>query len=913
MKINRRIVLSVLPLAALLILILSLAPGRAQTAEQNRIAGSLNNGQTAVLLANVTPLAQKQYDQGAVDSSMQMNYMTLMIKPTPAQQTSLNQLIAEQQEKSSPNYHKWLTPAQYGDRFGLSQTDIGTISSWLQSKGFTIVKVANGRNWIAFGGTAGQVQAAFKTEIHHYLVNGELHYANVTPPSIPMALAGIVSDIRDLTDFRPKAPQHQTVKGGTKPMYTVGPVGPGDEFLAPGDIQVIYDSAPLYATGITGSGVKLVIVGQSDINTDDITDFQTSFGYTADPPTVVLYGSDPGSNPNDETEADLDLEWSWGAAQGASIYYANSTNVFDSVQSAIDANLGQIISMSYGGCELDNMPFLASEQVIAQQAVSQGITWLAASGDSGAAGCDTTIGESGLQVNFPASIPEVTGVGGNEFNENGNYDLYWSATNGPNGASALSYIPEIAWNDTTECLQDPQCDQLEATGGGVSTFYPIPSYQTGVSGIQGSGFRNVPDIALTASPNNDPYLICALLSCESPTDEYEIVGGTSASTPSFAGFVALLNQYLVTQGDLTTPGLANINPTLYPLFQSTPLAFHDITTGNNIVPCQSGTPDCPAGGSYGYSAGTGYDPVTGLGSVDANVFVTNFIPAPPGTPTTTTLTANPTTIAQNASTTLTATVAPTSGGGTPTGTVTFFVNTSTSLGTATLSNGAGSLSVLGTALSIGANSITASYGGDTTFAASTSAPVTVTVTGPPGFTLSSSPASIVVSQGGTSTSTITVTSSGGFTGAVALACSGAPSEATCTVMPASVTPAANGTATATLTVTTTAPSAIFGYRRPGPGPGPQAPLLVLAIGLLGMMGLAATYKWLPVRAGLRWSAMAAVVVLAAVGMSSCGSSSSGSPGTPTGSYTIAVAGTSGSTTGSVNVSLSVNAAGARMK
>ena len=141
---------------------------------------------------------------------MQMSYMTLMIKPTPAQQSSLTQLIAEQQQKSSPNYHKWLTPAQYGDRFGLSQTDIGTITSWLESKGFTIVKVANGRNWIAFGGTAAQVQAAFKTEIHHYLVNGQMHYANVTPPSIPMALVGIVSDIRDLTDFRPKAPQHQT-------------------------------------------------------------------------------------------------------------------------------------------------------------------------------------------------------------------------------------------------------------------------------------------------------------------------------------------------------------------------------------------------------------------------------------------------------------------------------------------------------------------------------------------------------------------------------------------------------------------------------------------------------------------------------------------------------------------------------
>jgi subtilase family serine protease len=905
MKLNRWILSSVLPLAALLLLVLSLAPGRAQTAEQNRITGSLSNGQTAVLLANVSPLAQKQYDQGPVESSLQMNNMTLMIKPTAAQQASLNQLIAAQQQKNSPNYHQWLTPTQYGDRFGLSQTDVGTLSSWLQSKGFTVDKVANGRNWITFSGTAAQVQNAFKTEIHHYLVDGELHYANVAPPSIPMALIGIVSDIRDLTDFRPKAPRRQSVNSGVKPMYTSGPVGPGDQFLAPADIQVLYDSTHLYASNITGTGVKLVIVGQTDIDPSDITDFQTSFGYTAIPPTVVLYGPDPGSNPNDETEADLDLEWSWGAAQGASIYYANSTNVFDSVQNAIDANLGQVISMSYGGCELDNMSFLASEQVIAQQAVAQGMTWLAATGDSGAAGCDSTIGLSGLQVNFPASIPEVTGVGGNEFNENGNYDLYWSATNGSNGASALSYIPEIAWNDTTECLQDPQCDQLEASGGGVSTFYPLPTYQTGVSGIQGTGFRNVPDIALSASPNNDGYLICAIGSCDSPTNTYEIVGGTSASTPTFAGFVALLNQYLVTQGSITAPGLGNINPTLYPLLQSTPLAFHDINTGNNIVPCQTGSTGCPASGSYGYNAGTGYDPVTGLGSVDANVLITNWVPSAPGTPTTTTLTAKPTSASQGASVTLTATVTPASG---PTGTVTFFVNKSTSLGVVNLASGIATL--VTTTLPPGSDSVTASYSGDATFAASTSAAVIVTVCTPP-FCIGTSAAN-PVSQGGTATSTVTVTSAAGFTGTVTFACTaGLPAEATCTFTPASVTPPANGTVTSTLSIATVAPSAVFGYRRnPESGPGPQAPLLVLVIGLLGMMGLAATYKWLPARrTSLRWPVMAAIVILATVGMVSCGSSgSSGNAGTPVGSYTVAVTGTSGSTSITVNVPLSVNAA-----
>jgi subtilase family serine protease len=898
--------LRIISAAALLFLFASLSQGDAQTGARDRISGSISNGPLFTVAGNVNARAQTRYDQGPAPVSLPMPNITLMLAPTAQQHAALLELLAQQQEKTSPNFHKWLTPEQFADRFGLTQSDIGKITAWLAAQGFTLEKPARARNWITFDGTAGQVQAAFHTQIHYYLVNGKMHYANATAPAIPLSLAGIVSDIRGLHDFHPEPPRRSEdlpSKLHSIADFTNGPVGPGNEFLAPGDLANIYDIMPLYNAGTDGTGQSIAIVGQTDIVASDITDYQTLFGLPVVAPSVMLYGPDPcggninNCNPNDQIESDLDLEISNAVARNATIYYATSTDVSISAMEIIDNNLAPVMTMSYGGCELDDQSSLGSLQAEAQQANAEGITWMASSGDSGAAACDVgaNIAQNGLQVNVPASIPEVTGVGGTEFDEGGNYSKYWIGVNGNNGGSALSYIPEIAWNDTA------QAGVLDATGGGVSTFYALPYYQSRVSGIQGS-MRNVPDVSLSASNGNDPYFICVQGSCE--MSMFLAVGGTSASAPQFAGMVVLLNQYLTTQGTQPTP-LGNINASLYSLAKTTPLAFHDITTGNNIVPCLAGTPDCPSNGMYGYSAATGYDPVTGLGSVDANVMVTNWVEAAiPAT--TTTLTASPTTIMQGASVTLTATVAPASGGGTPTGTVAF-INSGVSLGTETLSGGVATL--VTTALPVGTDSVTASYSGDSTFAGSVSLPVVVTVNPPPGFSVTSTPAGLVVSVGGTATSTLTVTSAGGFTGTVNLTCAGAPSEANCGISPGSVTLSANGTATATLTVATTAPSAIFGLRRVGPGP--QAPLLLFTISLMGLMGLALAHKLLAAAgASLRWPALAGVIVLAAVGMASCGGGggSSGNPGTPPGSYTITVTGASGTTTHTLSIPLSVNAA-----
>ena len=288
----------------------------------------------------------------------------------------------------------------------------------------------------------------------------------------------------------------------------------------------------------------------------------------------------------------------------ATLLYAYATDVFVAAQTVIDQDLANILLFTYGVCEPNlSASDAAFVESLAQQANAEGITWVASSGDSGAAGCDNgaSTATQGLAVMVPASLPEVTAVGGTEFNEN---PISW----GTDGY-ATGYFPEIGWNDTATQ------STLEASGGGVSTLYPTPFWQNG-PGINPNG-RNVPDVAFSASPAHDPYLLV------SGGQAYS-VGGTSLSAPLFAGIIALSAQRLANLSGLQ--GLGNINSSLYATanLQGPNLQiFHDITSGNNIVPCAAGTPDC-VNGSFGYSAGPGYDLVTGLGSVDGTSFIQNF-------------------------------------------------------------------------------------------------------------------------------------------------------------------------------------------------------------------------------------------------------------------------------------------------
>ena len=627
-------------------------PRLAATAVQDRV-GEIDNSSFAVIRDNVRRQARPQYDRGPIDGSFRLDNVTMTFKPSAGQQAALDKLLGEQLDPSSPNYHHWLTPEQFADRFGLSQADMGRVVSWLEDQGFTINLTARGRTWVSFSGTAAEVSSAFHTEIHSYMVNGEAHFANATDPSVPVALAPVVMSFRGLDDFRPKPRAARWLRAiSARPEFTSSLTG--KHFLAPSDFATIYDLQALYNAGFTGAGEKIAVIGQTDFQMSDVATFRSVSGLpTDDPATLLVPGSpDPGTNSNDLIEADLDLEWSGGLAPNASVLYVNSTNAFDSLQYAIDQNIAPVLTISYGSCEAQTgSSFSLSMASSAQQANAQGMTLIAASGDDGAADCDTgtptlppKLATKGLAVDIPAAIPNFTGVGGTEFDEGSG--SYWSSTNNAQMGSALSYIPESVWNET---VTD---GTLGAGGGGASIFFAKPSWQTG-PGVPADGRRDVPDISLNASADHDSYLICTSGSCvngyREANNDLQVVGGTSAGAPSFAGVMALIDQQ-------QKGAQGNVNPRLYSLFAKSPGAFHDTITGDNRVPCEAGTPDCPSGGDIGYSAGPGYDLATGLGSIDAfnlaSAWSSKSTPPPPDFQ----VSINPTTISINSGGSATATV-----------------------------------------------------------------------------------------------------------------------------------------------------------------------------------------------------------------------------------------------------------------
>ena len=613
-------------------------------APRSRVTSAVEATRMKQLAADPPRQAQAQLDQGAVEAAMSMNYMLVMFKPSPDQQADLDQLLFDQQNPSSPNFHKWLTPEEYANRFGLSASDSSKVTAWLVSQGFKIDHSARSGNWIGFSGTATQVSTALRTPVHYFQVDGQKHFSNTTAPSVPEALAGVISGFRGLNDFRLKS---NSIK---VPNYNTTS---GNHYLAPEDWSTIYSVFPLANSGIDGTGQSIAIVGQSDPVPADITAFRTRFGLPANTPKFLFYGgTDPGVVPDILVETDLDLEWAGAIAPKATIYYVFGQDAFTAALVAIDSNIAPILSISYGACELDDAD--PSFRAFFQQGNAQGnFTIVASSGDSGAASCDLFNSQSfathGPSVSIPNVFPEVTSVGGTQFMDTtGNY---WAASNDKVSGSALSYIPEAAWNETSQQYG------LASAGGGLSQFYPRPLWQQAPGLSNNLNVRSVPDISFAAAIH-DAYLIIY-------EGSLTAVGGTSAAAPSFAGVVALLNHYQINKKFQALPGLGNINPQLYRLAQGSLPVFQDVTNGDNVVPCLQATPGCNSG-SYGYQTGIGYDYATGLGSLNIYNFVTDWNTATSSVNVKLSLSSSKVTV--NGTVTATATVTAT-GTGTPTGSV----------------------------------------------------------------------------------------------------------------------------------------------------------------------------------------------------------------------------------------------------
>lgn len=859
-------------------------------AQPDRIQGSVFGARRVALPGNVHRLALPKFDQGPVDPAMPMGTILLQTAPTAAQQTALTQLLAQQQDAKSSNYHKWLTPELWADRFGLSGNDMAQIMAWLQAQGFTMIHAARGRNWVSFTGTAAQVQSAFGTEIHRFNVNGDMHYANTTAPLVPAALSGIVTGFRGLHDFRPRAMSQKRMR----PAYYDAHYNA--DFIAPGDIATLYDITALYAAGIDGTGQRLAVMGQTDIYLADLNNFRSAFGLSTlscttnssnvitscnDPHfKYVLGGTDPGlSTHGDIGEADLDLEWSGAVARGAQLIYVNTNDTFASFYYAIDNNLAPVITLSYGECEFDdnyiNSPYpgqTQSNEAELQMANSEGITFFNSSGDSGVAECDyyatvtsTNLATQGLAVSYPASSPEVTGVGGSAIPwDNLGNPTYWSTTNATDGGTILKYIPEQVWNDDLEfdqyCSSTPGsqfCSQggttaqpgwvaitdektaqedlgISSSGGGGSNCnqqvagnsacvsnsgFAKPSWQT----VTVSGQPNVrltPDVSFLASPNFPGYIFCTPLSelstnsstsssCASgvPTaiDQYNsVIGGTSASAPLFAGIVTLINQSLA--GTSSSTGLGNINPTLYSLAQSKSNgAFNSITTGDNNVYCQANTPSTQPSALRCPSSGVfGYQ-------------------------------------ASNADATT------------------------------------------GFNLVAGLGSVNASH-------------LAIALAGTL-FTLTPTAASFQVAQGSSVDATVMLATGANFSGTVTFTCTDPAPASICTVPPST-----NAGGQVSFHITTSLPTAQL---RPPFGRGTGILYASLLPGIIGIVVAAGSGKRM--RGGVRLLGFIAALAFSTLWLSSCGSSSSssGSPGTTKGTYTITVSGTSGSSSNKATFTLVV--------
>lgn len=785
-----------------------------------RIRSEITSAQMAILKGSLQPQAQPAWDSGRMPANYPLHGISLFFQPSATQQAELKQLLAEQQNPASPLYHQWLTPDQYAARFGLSEADIEKVQSWLQQQGFSIDSVARSRTMIRFSGTVGQVEQAFQTQMHYYTVNGKRNFAPSTALSIPAALSGIVLNVGNLDTFRPQAHVIKRTGLAPKPSFTSGQTG--SVFFAPGDIQTVYDMKALTGGGYTGVGQSIAVLGQSEISLSDIEHFQTAAGLTVKDPTLVLVpgtGS-PAFSSGDQGESDLDLEWSSTTASGADVflvYVGNGTNpttsspysVFDSLAYAVDQRIANIITLSYGACEIGNSTTsLLQIDTILQQAATQGQTFIASSGDSGSTPCYGITGltpasnEFALSVSYPSSSQYATGVGGSEITSaNSAVGTYWTAASGTTDliTSATQYIPEVAWNDdTTSGCTDANNNPigcLSSSGGGASILYTSkPTWQAGVPGIPSDNKRDVPDIALYSSPALPGYLFCTSdtsdwytppsnstnpaqqNSCnqgfrDSATGYLTVAGGTSFAAPIFAGMVAILNQKAGYAG-----GQGLLNKALYSLASNSTAyasAFHDITTGNNN--CLAGTAVCP-NGPIGFSAGTGYDQVTGLGSIDLNNLA-NAWTASAATLEATTTTLTAATLTPNPSTadaiTITVASANTTGGTTPTGNVTLQIDGGSSNGGSTVAAQAlstsGTLTYTANFSTAGIHQILAQYAGDTTHAASVGV-IQLTVGGSgtttPGITLAATPTTLTVKQGASGTETISVTPAGGYTGTV---------------------------------------------------------------------------------------------------------------------------------------------------
>ncbi len=566
-------------------------------------------GGLVTLRGNTRPEANAKNDRGRVSDDMILNHMMLQLRRSPAREQALQQFINDIHDRTSPFFHHWITATEFGQRYGVAPADVARVTDWLESQGFKVNLVYPNQMVIDFTGSAGQIRQAFHTEIHHLLVNGQAHIANMSDPQIPAELASTVAGVVSLNDFRPQPMIRRRAN------YTIAS---GEYGVVPADLWTIYHFNPAFAAGYSGQGQTIVVVEDSDLyTTQDWSDYRSAFGLASAYPlgslTQVHPGNctDPGTIASDD-EATLDVEVASAGAPSATIEEASCADTettpgnFIALSNLINGGTPPaIISSSQGISEsLIGAAFNASVNSVYQQAVTEGVSVFVSSGDSGAASTDRSVGDQyyaqyGISVSGFTSTPYNVSVGGTDYADSyqGTNATYWSATNAANYGSALSYIPEIPWNDSCASVlfgdyfgvlptygsgglcNEAEYDLVNGTGNyaqyfnvsagsggpsgcatgapdfpgavsGTCAGYPKPSWQSGFVGNPSDGVRDTPDVSLFASDGSwgHAYTICFSdpsnggVSCSGTPDTWNLVGGTSAAAPVWAAIQSLVNQ-----------------------------------------------------------------------------------------------------------------------------------------------------------------------------------------------------------------------------------------------------------------------------------------------------------------------------------------------------------------------------------
>ena len=578
-----------------------------------RVSGPVLDNDRVTLSGNVHPSLIGRTPLGHTEYGQPMERMILALKMAPEAKARMDALLAAQQDPASPEFHKWLSPTQFGEQFGPAKEDLAQVMGWLTAQGFSIDEIAAGGLTINFSGDVQKVERAFRTTIMNFEVDGQVRHGNISDPSVPKAFAELVHGVVSLHNLprpahnmgvqRLSAADAGAVEARFDPAWSGTANGVAGVYLAPSDWAAIYDANSSYTANGSGTGVVIGIVGRTNPGTTNWSTFRSKVGLAANTPTIVVNGTNPGDlGAGEDGEADLDAEWSGAVAPTATVkFVASKSTTTDGVdlsaQYIVNNNLADVMSTSFGQCEASmGSTENAFYNNLWSQAATQGITACVSTGDSGPAGCaagSATSGSGQSGVNGLASTPYNVAVGATQLSTS---STYWTS------GAATGYIPETPWNESAVVSGG---SGLWSTSSGASSTYAKPSWQV-APGVPTASHRYLPDVCLDGSDmffGNYGILIYT-------QGAMATTGGTSAASPSFAGVMALVVQKYGRQG--------NANVKLYTLgnaqyASSGPAVFHDITTGNNNVPNLTG-----------FTAAAGWDEVTGLGTPDVAALVNNW-------------------------------------------------------------------------------------------------------------------------------------------------------------------------------------------------------------------------------------------------------------------------------------------------